>query len=186
MDEELIEKIELNSLPSKYKKWKTLFSYRNRVDFLPLQMREKVAEQLMACDYMLSLELWLKPFSVIEKRHKRIFVQQIASIYEGIIDSFLSNRIQKSLNNDVLVKEITKKSRFIDYRTFITSISLLEKIGKISSWKDYLIKVAEVRNYIHLSKEEQVDVNQWLTAQSSEAIRLKLNDFIEYAKINLK
>ena len=186
MDKDLIEKVQLSDLPYKYRKWKSLYEYRQTILFLPLLMRDKVAEQLMACDYMLSLENWLKPSSVIEKRHKRIFVQQVASVYEGIIDFFLDEKIKKLHEESILAKEISNKS-FIEYRRFNKSIDLMNSIGAISyEGKEYLIKICEARNYIHLSKNERGEIIKWLEENSSDSIRLKLDIFIEHIKNKLK
>lgn len=186
MDKNLIKTIELKDIPYEYKKWKTLFEYRNDISFLPSLMRDKVAEQLMACDYLLSLEIWLKPISIINKRHKRIYVQQIASVYEGIIDSFIEKEILALHKENILAKELSSKN-LVEYRTFHKSIELVSKIKSIDSeWKEYLIKICEIRNYIHLSKDERIEAFQWLENNSSESIRLKLDDFIIYAKDKLK
>jgi hypothetical protein len=182
MDKNLVEKIQLSDLPYKYRKWKSLYEYRQTILFLPSLMRDKVAEQLMACDYMLSLELWLKPTSVIAKRHKRIFVQQIASVYEGIIDFFLDKKIKNLHEESILAKEISSKN-FVEYRRFNKSIDLMSSIEAISpEGKEYLIKICEVRNYIHLSKNERGEIIKWLDENSSNEIRSKLNIFIEHIK----
>ena len=181
MDTELIEKIELNHIPAVHKKWKTLHEYRQVVSFLSYAMREKVCEQLMACDYLLSIELWLKPFSVIQKRHKLIFVQQVSSIFEGVIDNYLDKKIDIA-RQDLLVREISANGKYTSRRTFGTSIDLLKKLGLLSdpNYK-YLVKLSEVRNYIHLSKEVNDDVMKWLDSQTSSEIRHKLDRFLNFA-----
>jgi hypothetical protein len=181
MDKELIEKIELNHIPTVHRKWKTLHEYRQITDFLPHVIREKVCEQLMACDYLLSIELWLKPISVIQKRHKLIFVEQVASIFEGVIDNYLDKKIS-ILHQDSLAREICH-DKYIKYRTFNTSIKLLKKLDLIKEVAyNYLIKLAEVRNYIHLTKDVKDDVMAWLDNQSSQDIRSNLDSFLNHAR----
>ena len=187
MDKELIKNIQLNNIPTEYRKWQTLQYYRGEVDFLPHLMKEKVCEQLMACDYMLGLQLWLKPVSVIYKRHKLIYVQQIASVYEAIIDSYLSKVIDEMIIVYPVLAETIINKRYTEYRTLSTSLALMDKMGKIDlKWKKYINKIAEVRNYIHLKKEEKEEVTTWLNARSSDDFKENLNRFIIFARLKLR
>ncbi len=120
-EEIFLEKIKLQDCPCDCKKWKksledyrlemnNLFGNYNFSNFS--NIKERLAIRLMSIDYLISLELWLRPFSVIGKSHKEIFIQQIASVYEVILEILLNHSLSlvkkdyKIIKNKTLDKKI--------------------------------------------------------------------------------
>jgi len=140
----------LTYLPAEYKKWTTLQNYRNQWSFMgDLEMVEAVAEQEMALDYLWSLYKWLQPKLVLKFSHKLIFIHSLATIYEAVLIDLFKYKILKD-NKDKFLLII---SNHFNKEHFTRLIDMSYKAEIISdSWRDYLLELGQVRNFMHLSK----------------------------------
>ena len=142
----------IDNLPYPSRKWKYLSTYRNEWTFLPTTLKNRVAEQLMTADYIVTLEEWLKPKITIEERQRVLLVQILASIYEGVLSHLVTLKIKEDVSNNKALKTIYDKSTFYgDKRTFRPTLELAFDRGLISeSWNSKLDKIVEIRNWVHL------------------------------------
>jgi len=194
MNEEDVKKIRLQDCPTEHKKWKTLSEYRMEISplinnltsnfFDYYNIVEKIAEQLMALDYLISLELWLIPFSTIGKRHKSIFIQQLCSVYESLLELFVNNQINQVKNLYPIINNETLNNKFN------TLGILVKKIDKTNIFNakqvKYLKDLAEYRNLIHLSKKETNEIIEWFNQQSTKDLREQLDKFVTFMEKNIK
>ena len=138
----------------------------------------------MALDYLISLELWLSPFSVIGRRHKSIFVQQLASIYEALLEVLLDHEIHKVKDGKPILNKQT-----LDRRPNTIGV-LVKKFRHTDIFTegqlDYLKKVADFRNLVHLNRRETQEIRDWAAGQSMTRMRKVLNDFIHFIFNGLK
>lgn len=168
----------LASLPTKYKFWKTLGEYRSEWHFLPYALKQRVSEQCMAFDYLLSIGEWLNPSLTIGEKHKIIIVQTLASIYEGVLSCIIDHKISNEKKVNPLFEVTFNNDRYGEKRTFGPTLKLALKIGIIDShWSSYLGQINEIRNWIHLSKEAEGPLLKWLYKQKTSSFREKLEEF---------
>lgn len=167
----------LANLPSKYKRWKTLNEYRSEWNFIEnREIRERIAEQRMACDYLLSLYLWLKPGLTILDSHKHALIQILGSIYEGALVDLL-NKKARTMIDDKLTNSLIAKIK-INKLSFYELIDIADKGGCLIGWKQYLSEVREIRNWIHLSKSKKEGIE--LINKSMEELIEDLNKFRDF------
>lgn len=182
-----MENIKLQDCPKEFKKWKKLGDYRMEINSLvgasnlrfleSFSLIEKISEQLMCIDYLISLELWLKPFSVIGKRHKSIYIQQIASIYEVLLELLLNSKLEKITHiYPIINSEVLNRG----YNTLGTLTKKFKK-AKIFTDKqiEYLENLSEYRNLMHLSKEQMKKTIEWADNQDTQNMRNILDVFIK-------
>jgi hypothetical protein len=137
----------------------------------------------MACDYLVSLELWLKPKLTIQERQRVLLLQLLSSIYEGILSEVVDNLIRTKKGNDPAFKTTFHDGLYGDKRTFGPTLRLAFDFDIIDDhWKSYLDKLREARNWIHLSNTEKVEVKNWMMGRPCEEHRNKLNTFKNYIK----
>ena len=169
----------LGNLPSKYKKWRTLFAYRKDWSFIKnRQILERICEGTMALDYLYSLLLWLEPGLTLGYAHKFLCVQNAVSIIEAVLFDYLCrfiNETKDTFLKDELSKSPSNKIRYI-----------LKKKGILDSyWDNYIEELSELRNYIHLTKTgikfyEKIDkVDVCLLIK-------KINSFRVFMRINYR
>lgn len=174
----------IDNLPYPSRKWKYLSTYRDDWSFLPLALRNRVAEQLMTADYIVTLEEWLKPKITIEERQRVLLVQTLASIYEGVLNHLVSIKIKEDISNNKALQTIYDRSTFYgDRRTFRPTLELAFELGLvIDSWNSKLDKIVEIRNWIHLSNSEKPEVVNWIMNRSCKEHRDDLDKFREFIK----
>ncbi len=182
--EELIE-YKLDNLPYSFRKWRYLATYRNQWDFLPKTLKDRIAEQLMTADYIVTLDEWLKPAITIKERQRVLLLQILASIYEGVLTYLVSEKIKIDISDNKALKTIYDKSTFYgEKRTFRPTLQLAFDMGLVSeSWNSKLDKVVEIRNWVHLSNSEKPDILHWIMNRTCEEHRKELDLFREYIKI---
>ncbi len=181
--DEILE-FNIDNLPYKSRKWKFLSTYRNEWHFLPLTLRNRVAEQLMTADYIVTLEGWLKPKITIEERQRVLLLQILASIYEGVLSHLVSIKIKEDISSNKALKTIYDKSTFYgEKRTFRPTLELAFNLNLISdSWNSKLDKIVEIRNWVHLSNSEKPDVVNWVMNRSCKDHRDELDSFRDFIK----
>ena len=174
----------LANLPIEFKCCKTLSEYTSEWEFLPFSLRHRIAEQCMACDYLMSMELWLQPKLTIQQGQKIILIQGLASIYEGVLDHILDQVIIKEKAKTPLLNVIINKEKFdSDFRTFGPILKACIAAGIINgNWSSYFGQIREVRNWIHLSNEKKGSLLTWINRQDCRDFRIKLEDFRKYIK----
>jgi hypothetical protein len=185
MNKKEIKDINLNDIPYTLRKWKPLSSYRNEWYFLPISLRDRVAEQLMTANYIATLEEWLKPSITIEERQRVLLVQITATIYEGVLSHLVNIRMSKCTSENPVVKRIYDNSTLYNdkKRTFKPTMDLAFDLDLISeSWKTKLERILEIRNWVHLSKEEKPDLVNWIMNKTCNKHIEELIDFREFIK----
>ena len=172
----------LADLPTEYKCWKTLNEYRSEWSFLPYSLRYRVAEQCMACDYLMSMEIWLQPGLTIQQSQKIMLIQGLSSIYEGVLSCLLDNVISNEKQLNSLFKTCVDKEKYdCDNRTFGPTLRACIAAGLIDeSWSSYLGQIREIRNWIHLSNETKGPLLSWVNGQTCHDFRIKLNEFNKF------
>jgi len=178
-----LRQVQLQDIPSEHKKWKYLQTYREEWRFLPYSLRSRVAEQLMLCDYLISIELWLCPGLTIKKKQDALFLQLIASIYEGVLNEIISKLIDQKKEKDPIFKTTFNKAFYGEKRTFSPIIKLSYDFKIIDAvYREYLENLREARNWIHLTNEEKSNVLKWIKNHDCLYHRRELNDFKDYIK----
>lgn len=181
--EEILE-YKLDNLPYNFRKWKYLATYRSQWDFLPKTLKDRVAEQLMTADYIITLDEWLKPSITIKERQRVLLLQILASIYEGVVNYLVSEKIKKDISDNKALKIIYDKSSIYgEKRTFRPSLQLAFEMDLITeSWNSKLDKIVEIRNWVHLSNLEKPEVLNWIMNRTCEDHRKEIDLFREYIK----
>jgi hypothetical protein len=133
----------LSYLPSEFKKWKTMESYREKWRFVRKRIvRENIAESHFAFDYLNSLGSWLEPGLTIRTGHNLLCIQAAVSIIEAVLFERFTRDIQDSYLNDEISKWPADRVR-----------KILRKKGLLSKeWDQEISKLHEMRNLIHLTK----------------------------------
>jgi len=173
---------DLANLPPEFKCWKTLNEYRVDWGFLPFSLRHRIAEQCMACDYLMSLEIWLQPVLTIKQVQKIMLIQGLASIYEGVLSYILDQVIAKMKGEQPLLRVALDKERYdTEFRTFGPTLKACQVANLISNdWASYLGQIKAVRNWIHLSNENKGPLLSWINKQDCQDFRIKLSEFNKY------
>lgn len=173
----------LFKLPVEFNKWKTLNSYREEWHFLPNTLKERVVEYNAMIDYHLSLNLWLNPVGIFYKREKVLLAQLIANIYEGVLNYKLSEYISNRVEGDNFLKEVLNNSALSrgKKQTFGIVYCAAYQAGIIDShWSAHMAKFAEIRNWVHLSKDESQEMREYLERFTLTDLREKLDIFRRY------
>lgn len=184
MIREAILEYKLDNLPYSSRKWKYLSTYRAEWEFLPSTLRNRVAEQLMTADYLVTLDEWLQPAMTIQERQRVLIVQILATIYEGVLNYLVTHKIRTSLIGNAALTTIYDKSTFYgDKRTFSPTLELARKLDLLSeAWVSKIDKIVEIRNWVHLSNSEKKDVFNWVMNQSCHEHRAELDRFRTFIK----
>lgn len=178
---------DLGNLPPEFKYWRTLSEYRGEWHFLPSALRNRIAEQNLATDYLMSLEVWLQPISTIQEKQKIIYIQSLASIYEGVLSYSLRKRLEEEEQSSPLFKAVMDRKMFSDTgMTFGPTLKGSYAAGIIDdAWSSYFGYIREIRNWIHLSKEQKSQLMIWVRRQQYIDLRAKLNDFRAFIESNI-
>ncbi|MCK5215627.1 MAG: hypothetical protein KAR05_09770 [Candidatus Omnitrophica bacterium] len=175
----------LHRLPREFKKWKTLQAYRKEwkcmYRYTTYTHISKLTEQCLMCDYLVSLDLWLEPFSIFKERSKIILVQLLASIYEAVLGHIINVKIAEEKNKSPLFNTTFYEEKFGDKRTFGPTLKISNKIGLLApKWSEHLGKINKIRNWIHLGEKEIGPLKTFLERESCETLRGKLDEFRNY------
>ncbi len=172
----------LGGLPSEFKKWRTLSEYRTEWNFLPYALRQRVAEQCMASDYLVSMDSWLNPGLTIGRVQKIVLIQSLSSIYEAVLGE-LVEREMKEYSKDPFFAKIYEKYPSRDSLTFGPILGFAQSRGIIDNgWASYLGQIKSVRNWTHLTVEQQGPLMEWVGRQSCAQLRVRLDDFRKFIR----
>ena len=179
---------DLANLPPEYKFWKPLDDYRKQWNFLPAALRDRIAEQCKACDYLMSLDVWLEPESTVGLSQKIMFIQSLASIYEGVLYHALRNLLAEEKAANPLFGEVMDPDRFGEKSMTFGITSKVSMVANIinKDWSDYLGYIRNIRNWIHLSTAQKGPLKTWAERQDYADLRLKLDEFRDYIKSRIK
>ncbi len=180
-----LKQIQLQDIPLEHKKWKYLRAYREEWGFLPHSLRSRVAEQLMLCDYLISIELWLSPGLTIKKKQDALFLQLIASIYEGVLNEIIDKLIDQKKKDDPIFKTTFNKTLYGEKRTLGPIIKLSCDFKIINNaLREYLENLKEARNWIHLTNVEKSNVLRWIKSHNCCYHRKELDNFRDHIRKN--
>lgn len=174
------DNFDIRNIPEEFKKWRSLSEYNREWIFVSYNVRYRIAEHLSALDYLFSLYLWLKPVMVFDDLHKRLVLIIAASIYECILNDAIYITVERELSNTKLIKKFISKDKInnLEKDEFEKIINNANEANIINDdWKDYLHRIREVRNWIHLSKERDANLESWFQQQTIDDLRNKLNEF---------
>lgn len=143
-------------------------------------MRYKIAEQLGAIDYFISLQNWLQPRFVFADIHKRLTLTLIAGIYECVLENMRNIVVRQEYENSKLLKhfipvEKIEKRDDDKFEVFINDACEMKMID--NDWKEHLHRVREIRNWLHLSKERKENVKDWFDKLDLNEVRNRLEQF---------
>ncbi len=178
-----VRDVKLEQLPFSMRKWKTLLSYREDWVFLPYTVRSRIAEHEMIIDYLISLEEWLQPKLTIEMRQRVLIVQLIAAICEAVLCSLVDLKLRtKSADDKTFDRVLNSSFRYKPgKRTFKPTLELSRELSLISEpWASKLDHLVKIRNWIHLTNEEENELMNWIMDKSSEEHKKLLIDFRKY------
>ncbi|KKS30829.1 MAG: hypothetical protein UU93_C0030G0005 [Candidatus Amesbacteria bacterium GW2011_GWA2_42_12] len=104
----------------------------------------------------------------------------VSGIYECVLSDAVSRTAKQELVESKILKQFVSKDRIqeIDKDEFEKLINNGEIIGMYGSdWKEYLHKIREVRNWIHLAKARDTNLGDWLGLQTIDTLKNKLDEF---------
>lgn len=158
-----------------YHHWSYMRTYKNQWTFLPFTLQDRIAEQLMAFGYIWSLADWLQPNLILGQRQKVIAVTTLGSVYEGVLAALVEKNI-KSYVNDEFFNQIRRKPQ--PGWQFSDLVRICRNSGFISEQRNqYLTKIREVRNWIHVSGSQKPELQHWLNEQSYPSLQHELQEF---------
>jgi hypothetical protein len=180
--------INISDIPTNIKKWKSLSEYNQQWEFISNDSRYRISESLAALDYFASIYDWLKPGLVFADVHKRMILILVASIYECVLTDAISRTARQELAESKILKLFIKKDKIneIDNDEFESLINNGQQIGMYrDDWKEYLHKIRGVRNWIHLSKNRDKNLEKWFNEQPIESFKSRLEDFRKISEVYL-
>jgi len=175
-----VDQISITNIPDNIKAWKPLSGYNRSWEFISYENRYRITEALAGIDYFISIYNWLKPAFTFADVHKRMILMLVSGIYECVLSDAVSRTAKQELVESKILKQFVSKDRIqeIDKDEFEKLINNGEIIGMYGSdWKEYLHKIREVRNWIHLAKARDTNLGDWLGLQTIDTLKNKLDEF---------
>ena len=142
-----------------------------------MPMRYRVAEQLMLFDYLWSIQDWLGPQFTLKDLQKLQAVVSLGGVYEGVLSVVVDSQIAQRTNSDPWLDSIIKDMRRGEWR-FYDLIKLVQRLdlSDVSQIAEF-DKMRQVRNWVHISKEQEDELIKWFNSMTYEQFAKSVEEF---------
>lgn len=162
--------------------WIPLNEYYEQWSFLGSDNAYRVAEQIGAIDYLFDLKEQLPNYSLIQSFHERVILISLGALFEFGLKKAATHKILVAKDREPIIATLNldKEEKKLEEEGMEGTINRLSRAGLINDdWQEFLHKVRELRDEVHMDKERDENIQIWVKNVGLINLRKRLEDFRE-------